>query len=94
MSVRTLGINSVSSFCLVAVVTNSEGAYQKASEVAGDKMPPTHPIRLGLALNYSVFHYEIQNKPDKACELAKRVSSIFSEVPRYLDMVYKSNNFL
>lgn len=37
-------------------------------------MQPTHPIRLGLALNYSVFYYEIKNEPDEACRLAKQVS--------------------
>ena len=34
-------------------------------------MKSTHPIRLGLALNYSVFYYEILNSPDNACKLAK-----------------------
>jgi len=50
---------------------HANAAYQEASKVA-EKLPSTHPVRLGLALNYSVFNYEILNLPDKACELAKQ----------------------
>ena len=35
-------------------------------------LAPTHPIRLGLALNYSVFLYEVQAKQTEACTLAKQ----------------------
>lgn len=44
-------------------------------------MEPTHPIRLGLALNFSVFFYEILNSPEKACELAKQVHSTGNLTP-------------
>src|SRR5882757_5804202 len=47
-------------------------AYKAASEVAVTELTPTHPIRLGLALNFSVFYYEILNSPDRACHLAKQ----------------------
>ena len=47
-------------------------AYKAATEVAQTDLPPTHPIRLGLALNFSVFYYEILNAPDQACHLAKQ----------------------
>lgn len=50
---------------------NALKAYQDASGVAASDLPPTHPIRLGLALNFSVFYYEIINSPDQACEIAK-----------------------
>ncbi|XP_019453561.1 PREDICTED: 14-3-3-like protein D [Lupinus angustifolius] len=47
-------------------------AYQTASTTAESELPPTHPIRLGLALNFSVFYYEIMNSPERACHLAKQ----------------------
>jgi len=50
---------------------NSLVAYKAASDVAMTELPPTHPIRLGLALNFSVFYYEILNSPERACRLAK-----------------------
>ena len=51
-------------------IKESEEAYKEASKVA-EKLSSTHPIRLGLALNFSVFHYEIMNNPGEACKLAK-----------------------
>lgn len=47
-------------------------ALQNATDVAQTDLTPTHPIRLGLALNFSVFYYEILNSPDRACHLAKQ----------------------
>ena len=46
-------------------------SYKSASDIASQDLAPTHPIRLGLALNFSVFYYEILNSPDRACKLAK-----------------------
>lgn len=45
--------------------------YSAAMEIANNELKTTHPIRLGLALNFSVFHYEVLNDPSKACNLAK-----------------------
>lgn len=59
-----------------ARTTSSEQAlqaYQNATTCTREEMPPTHPIRLGLALNFSVFYYEILNSPERACSLAKQV---------------------
>ena len=46
-------------------------------------MQPTHPIRLGLALNFSVFYYEILSSPDRACHLAKQVR------PSWFDVLFR-----
>uniref|UniRef100_A0A8C7ZZ93 Tyrosine 3-monooxygenase/tryptophan 5-monooxygenase activation protein, beta polypeptide b n=1 Tax=Oryzias sinensis TaxID=183150 RepID=A0A8C7ZZ93_9TELE len=63
-------------------VDNSQQAYQQAFDISKGEMQPTHPIRLGLALNFSVFYYEILNNPDKACSLAK---TAFDEAIAELD---------
>lgn len=54
------------------IVSSSQEAYQAAFDIAKAEMAPTHPIRLGLALNFSVFYYEIESAPEKACHLAKQ----------------------
>jgi len=59
---------------------NSLVAYTKANDIAQNELPPTHPIRLGLALNFSVFYYEILNTPERACRLAKQVKDIFFKI--------------
>ena len=61
------------------IVENSKEAYEGAFDISKGEMAPTHPIRLGLALNFSVFYYEIANSPEAACQLAKQVRS--SAVP-------------
>nr|QVG73987.1 FT7 [Tamarix hispida] len=58
------------------------GAYKSAQDIANAELDPTHPIRLGLALNFSVFYYEILNSPDRACNLAKQA---FDEAIAELD---------
>ncbi|CAO2604935.1 14-3-3 protein theta [Lemmus lemmus] len=50
-------------------IDNSQGAYQEAFDISKKEMQPTHPIRLGLALNFSVFYYEILNNPEPIAEL-------------------------
>lgn len=46
-------------------------SYEQASTIAVNAVRPTHPLRLGLALNFSVFYYEILHSPERACHLAK-----------------------
>ncbi|EXB91535.1 14-3-3-like protein B [Morus notabilis] len=57
-------------------------SYKAAQDLALADLAPTHPIRLGLALNFSVFYYEILNQSDKACSLAKQA---FEEAIAELD---------
>ncbi|AES73192.1 14-3-3-like protein B [Medicago truncatula] len=57
-------------------------SYKAAQDIAAADLPSTHPIRLGLALNFSVFYYEILNQSDKACDMAKQA---FEEAIAELD---------
>jgi len=61
-----------------AYAGHASDAYKAAYELCQTKMDPPHPIRLGLALNYSVFYFEIMEEHSKACEIAKNVSCSFT----------------
>jgi 14-3-3 protein beta/theta/zeta len=77
------------------VVSKSMDAYRKATDLANSKLETTHPIRLGLALNYSVFYYEICNQPDQACQLAKKAfDDAISEIDNLQEDSYKDSTLI
>ncbi|CAG5135982.1 unnamed protein product [Candidula unifasciata] len=78
-----------------AAITSAEEAYSKAMEHAKKNMPSTHPNRLGLALNYSVFYYEIQNSPEKATQLAKEAFDLaISDLEKLQDTDCKDSTLI
>jgi 14-3-3 protein epsilon len=48
----------------------SKKSYEEATKYAKE-LPISNPIKLGLALNYSVFFYEVYNDQETACSIAK-----------------------
>ena len=73
----------------------SLNAYKAASDHAATELAPTHPIRLGLALNFSVFYYEILNSPDRACQLAKQAfDDAIAELDTLSEDSYKDSTLI
>lgn len=70
-------------------------SYKAANDVALQDLQPTHPIRLGLALNFSVFYYEILNSPDRACRLAKAAfDDAIAELDSLSEESYKDSTLI
>ncbi|KAM7271671.1 hypothetical protein ACFE04_030885 [Oxalis oulophora] len=70
-------------------------AYETATTAADAELAPTHPIRLGLALNFSVFYYEIMNSPERACHLAKQAfDDAISELDTLSEDSYKDSTLI
>ncbi|KAF5728723.1 14-3-3f protein [Tripterygium wilfordii] len=77
------------------VADKSMKAYETAISTAEAELPPTHPIRLGLALNFSVFFYEILNSPERACHLAKQAfDEAISELDSLSEESYKDSTLI
>mmetsp|Transcript_16127 Transcript_16127/g.15512 ORF Transcript_16127/g.15512 Transcript_16127/m.15512 type:complete len:118 (+) Transcript_16127:401-754(+) len=65
-------------------------AYQEAHEIAGKSLQNTHPVKLGLALNFSVFYYEIMQSPEKACKMARdSFDEAIADLDNVVDEYYK-----
>jgi len=70
-------------------------SYKEAYEIAEGAMKSTDPIRLGLALNYSVFFYEIVDNKQNACELAKKAfDDAISELDTLSEDSYKDSTMI
>ncbi|KAJ4460949.1 putative 14-3-3 protein epsilon [Paratrimastix pyriformis] len=74
---------------------NALVAYRSASDIAVTDLPPTNPVRLGLALNFSVFYYEILNSPERACHLAKQAfDDAIAELDQLSEESYKDSTLI
>ncbi|XP_051144627.1 14-3-3-like protein GF14 iota [Andrographis paniculata] len=77
------------------VAEQSLKGYEAAMAVASTDLPTTHPIRLGLALNFSVFYYEILNSPERACQLAKQAfDEAIAELDTLSEESYKDSTLI
>jgi len=77
------------------IVASSRDSYQAAFDISKAEMAPTHPIRLGLALNFSVFYYEINNAPERACSLAKQAfDDAIAELDTLNEESYKDSTLI
>jgi len=74
---------------------NAVKNYKEAYELAKDKLAETHPTRLGLVLNYSVCCYEIMDKKEEACQLAKEAfDSAIEKLDTLNDSSYKDSTLI
>jgi len=74
---------------------SAETAYADAAKVAEKDLAVTHPIRLGLALNYSVFLYEVMAKPDEACKMARTAfEDSIAELDNVAEESYKDSTLI
>jgi 14-3-3 protein epsilon len=70
-------------------------AYKQAMEIAKSELLVTHPIRLGLALNFSVFYYEVLNNPDEACKMARQAfEDAIAELDNVSEDSYKDSTLI
>merc|ERR1711933_139501 len=70
-------------------------AYAEATSVAEKDLVVTHPIRLGLALNYSVFMYEVLGNPDEACKMARTsFEDAIAELDNVAEDSYKDSTLI
>jgi len=73
----------------------ARGAYQEAQTQAEKGLAVTHPIRLGLALNYSVFQYEVLGNPDEACKMARTAfEDAIAELDNVAEDSYKDSTLI
>ena len=73
----------------------SKAAYDKATSLSRTGLPPTHPIRLGLALSFAVFSYEILKDHERAIQIAKAAfDEAISDLDSLSENYYKDTTLI
>ena len=78
-----------------AAAESARVAYDEAMTEASKELAVTHPIRLGLALNFSVFQYEVLSNPDEACKMARTAfEDAIAELDNVAEDSYKDSTLI
>eukprot|EP00501_MAST-03F_sp_TOSAG23-6_P001296 GSMAST32.ASY1.ANO1.1344.1 assembled CDS len=75
----------------IEIISSARKFYEEAKSVSVEsKLQPTSPMVLGLALNMSVFQYEIINDAEEACRIAREsFDAAVSELDTLEECSYK-----
>jgi len=80
---------------LMKTKENAKKEYEAALKLSNNKLEPTHPTHLGLALNASVFYYEILEQKQEACTLAKNAfDNAIQKLDSLSDATYKDSTLI
>mmetsp|Transcript_1736 Transcript_1736/g.5466 ORF Transcript_1736/g.5466 Transcript_1736/m.5466 type:complete len:237 (-) Transcript_1736:109-819(-) len=71
------------------VAEEARAAYTAATEEATKHLLPTHPVRLGLALNYSVFLHVLGNRPEAIETALSAFQSAASDIESMPEGAYR-----
>merc|ERR1712232_1175515 len=78
-----------------AAAESARVAYNQAMTWATKELVVTHPIRLGVALNFSVFHYEVLGNPEEACKMARTAfEHAIAELDNVAEESYKDSTLI
>lgn len=79
---------------LVIARDKAKNAYDLATQYS-ESLPCVNALKLGLALNFSVFYYEIDRSAEKACLLAKHAfDSAIKDIDAMSEVNYKESTLI
>lgn len=77
------------------IVRHALKAYEAAEKLAKNNLPPTHPLRLGLLLNLSVFYYEVLQEPGTAVKIASgALDEAFASIDKIKEENFKESTLI
>lgn len=78
-----------------SIIESCEKSYLEADKLAKNNIPPTHPLRLGLQLNMSVFEYEVLQRPGRAIQIASTaIDEAFANIDKIKEENFKESTLI